>query len=251
MTLQLLPEEQEAFEVLENMGLEVNPIETNESKTAEFFVDGDNRGYVIEVKSRSDSEQWKKDINSGEVAYVSRPTGYDRWAEDVSRYAIKQFKSVDSGHSRWWVTWLVAEVSSSNQVMFKQTVSSLFGVRQIVDLATSNMWNCVNAVPGVYERHTEIVGTVVIRSGSLTLCVNENAKDYQTFKNSVLYKSFKRLGPVNSASYLTESLKFLKVDINTVDRKDEKAVTDYISKQYGIEQPILINMKSHTAATRV
>jgi len=247
----LFPEEKEALKFFKNMDLDVKPIQTSKEKSAEFFINGDKRGYVVEVKARRNSEAWEKEIRSGGVALDTKPTGYARWAEDVSRKAIKQFESVDPNHFRWWVTWFSIECNSSEDAMFQQAIGSLFGTRQIVDLATQKMWDCIYTTPGVYERHQQIVATIVTQFDSITMCVNELADDYSSFVESKLYKSFERIGPVNSASNLVKDRNFLEVDRNLVNRKDEKAITTYITKKYGIETPVLINMKAHTASTRV
>src|SRR6266849_584317 len=131
-TATLLPEEQKAERFLKALGLEVHPIPTSTSKTPEFIVDGDARGYVLEVKARGESEQWTHAIKSGDAAHQERSMGHGRWAEDVAREAVKQFRSVDAQHLRWWVLWLAIRCSASAEAMFEEAIGSLFGVRQVV-----------------------------------------------------------------------------------------------------------------------
>ena len=95
------------------MNLIVQPISTSNEESADFFINGDKRGYIIEVKARRNSEDWEKEIRSDGLALDTKSTGYSRWAEDVSRKAINQFESVDPNHARWWVTWFSIECNSS------------------------------------------------------------------------------------------------------------------------------------------
>ncbi|MGR3179544.1 MAG: hypothetical protein ACUZ8E_15995 [Candidatus Anammoxibacter sp.] len=70
----LLPEEKEAFDLLNNMGLKAKPVPTGKRKSPEFIVDGDSRGYVVEVKARRDSEDWKKLLRKGDTALEADPS---------------------------------------------------------------------------------------------------------------------------------------------------------------------------------
>ncbi len=70
------PEEAEAREFLERRSLIVTPIPKGKGKTAEFLVDGDARGYAMEVKARRDDENWKSSLNEREVACQERSMGF-------------------------------------------------------------------------------------------------------------------------------------------------------------------------------
>jgi hypothetical protein len=113
------------------------------------------------------------------------------------------------------------------------------------------MWNCIYAIPGIFERHKEIVAVVVTQGESITLCVNELASDCGSFSSSVLYKNFERLGPINSATELIKNRKFLYVDPEEVNRKSEDALSTYLGRKYNFEAPIILDMKEHSAAAKV
>jgi hypothetical protein len=249
--MNLLPEEKQAFDLLKNIGLKVKPVPTGKLKSPEFIVDGDDCGYVVEVKARRNSAKWKKSLREGGVALESRAIGYGRWADDVSRNALKQLRAIDQQHLRWWVIWFSIECQASGESMFQQAIGSLFGVRQIVDRSSESMWDCIYATPGVFERHNEIVAAVVTQGKSITFCVNELAGDFNSFSASVLCKHFESLDTIISATDLTKNRSFLYVDPREVDRKSEEALSTYLGRKYNFEAPIILDMKEHVATARV
>ena len=187
----LRPDEQEAERILKELGLRVSVVPTASSKTPDFIVDGDARGYLVEVKAREDSEKWTRQMESGQVARQHRSMGYGLWAEDVASKAVKQFGSVDAQHLRWWVLWLAIECVASPDAMGVEAIGTLFGARTVVycDDARSkenlSKW-CLFARPGVFERHREIVASVVDSGDGLCLCGNEFCQDFKLFQQSVL-----------------------------------------------------------------
>lgn len=135
--------------------------------------------------------------------------------------------------------------------MFQQAIGPLFGVRQIVDRSSGGMWDCIYATPGVFERHNEIVAAVVTEGKSITLCVNELARDFNSFSTSVLCKSFKKHGPINSATELTKNQNFLCVDPKEVNRKSDDSLSAYLELKYDFDAPIILDMKEHSATVKV
>ena len=190
----LRPDEQEPERILKELGLRVSLVPTASSRTPDFIVDGDARGYLFEVKAREDSKTWTRAMNSGQVACQQRSMGYGRWAEDVASEAVKQFRSVDPQHLRWWVLWLAIKCVASPDAMGQESIGTLFGVRQVVyrDDAHSKEQGkcCLFARPGVFERHPEIVASIVDSGGGLCFCVNDEfSEDFNSFQQSVLYRS--------------------------------------------------------------
>lgn len=250
----LLPEEREAKEFLEAVNLQVQPVPTSTSRSPEFIVDGDARGHVVEVKARKDSETWMRAMKRGRVAYEERSLGHSRWAEDVARTAISQFRSVDQQHSRWWVLWLAIRCQASTDAMFEEAIGSLFGVRQVVyhdpdSESQAAMRNCLFAKPGVFERHPEIVASVVDSGTGLGFCVNDEfAGDFNSFRESVLWSSFARIHHPTTANDLTERHGFLRADLS-VNRKDDAAVQAALERVYGLERALILDMQVHSAST--
>ena len=254
----LLPEEEEAEHILSRMGLHVHRVPTTSlRKTPEFLVDGDGRGYVVEVKARADSEGWREALDRGGVAEQQRSMGYGRWTEDVARAALKQMAAADPQHRRWWILWLPISCEASPDSMMDEIIGSLFGVRQVVDLAEQRSDQALTmrlvlfALPGVFERHPEIVGVITCTGETISFCVNDEfAPDFATFQQSRIYTVFARRSPPNSARQLREA-GFLSIADRSVDRRNEKALQCYLTEAHGIEKPVLLDMKHYTATMMV
>lgn len=251
----LTPEEGEARSFLEGLDLEVSAIPPGAGKTPEFIVTGDGCGYVVEVKSRQDTKEWTRSLDRREVALQCRALGFDRWTMDVASGAIKQCRSIDPEHGRWWVLWVSVSCRAGGDAMFEQVIGSLLGVRQVVYLENASdehsMRDCLGVVPGVFERRPELVAVVVSRGDGITRCVNDSAADIESFRDSVLCRSFAAMHPPISARYLEEHSGFLSIDARVVDRRDEAAMALYLEQKYAFEKAIIINMTTHTAEVAV
>ena len=233
-TSTLRPDEEEAERILTELGLQVSRIPTASSKTPDFIVDGDARGYLVEVKAREDSEKWTRETESGQVALQHRSMGYGLWAEDVTSKAVKQFGSVDAQHLRWWVLWLAIKCVASPDAMGAEAIGTLFGARTVVycddehSNVTLSKW-CLFARPGVFERHPQIVASVVDSGNGLCLCGNDEfSDDFNSFQQSVLWSHFARVRPPTTATDLTESRGCFRADLS-VDRNDDSALHAYPS----------------------
>jgi len=248
----LHPEELEALAFLERLGLIVVPVPTAKSKTPEFLVNGDTRGYAVEVKARRDTDGWERALRGGEVAYQKRAMGYARWCEDVAHNALKQLKSVDLEHTRWWVLWLSIGCRAGIDAMFNQAVGSLFGVRQVVyydpDSDKHLMRDCLFAKPGVFERHHQFVSAVVTVGQGITLCVNEFAEDYGSFQDSVLYRWFARIHPPITAKDLAENRGFFQIKDLSIDRSNEGVISSYLMREYSLKKAVVLDMAVHSAS---
>jgi hypothetical protein len=218
------------------------------SKTPDFSVDGDAKGYLVEVKAREDSQMWNRHLDSGQVARQRRSMGYGDWTEKVAKDAVKQFLSLDDQHLRWWVLWLAIECIASPEPMCVQAVGTLFGARQVVYYDPQSMKhisrNCLFARPGVFERHREIVASVVDSGSALCLCVNEEADDFSSFQESVLWS---HLAFPTTATDLAGKHGWLRVDLS-VDRKDDSALAAHLEQAYGLKKAIMLDTEAHSAS---
>ena len=136
--------------------------------------------------------------------------------------------------------------------MFEEAVGSLFGVRQVAyyDVRTDQamMRGCLFATPGVFERHPELVASVISHGPGFGFCVNEFAPDFAAFQGSALYHSFARIHPPASATDLRENRGFLAIGDLSVDRRSDNAIASYLGRAYGLEKPVVLRMKSHATS---
>jgi hypothetical protein len=136
--------------------------------------------------------------------------------------------------------------------MVRQAIGSLFGIRQVAycdpGSQDATMGRCLFAKPGVFERHPEIVASVVATGGGFAFCVNEFATDYDSFQSSALYLSFASIHPPMSATDLTRNRGFFQIADRSVARHDDHALASYLERAYGIENAIMLDMKDHSAS---
>jgi hypothetical protein len=246
------PEEENAGKFLLGLGLDVHHIPTSSSKTPEFEIDGDGRGYVVEVKARKDSKAWDHALDRGEAAHQVRSMGHARWTQDVAHAAVKQLRSVDTAHERWWILWLAIMCRSSSEAMLEEAIGSLFGIRQVVyhdpNSENAQSRNCLFATPGVFERHPEIVACIVDSGSGLSFCVNDQfAADFDSFRQSLLWSSFARIHPPMTASDLEEKSGFFRVH-PSVNRADLLALASHLERVYALDKAIVLDMRVHSAS---
>jgi hypothetical protein len=245
-------DEQEARRFFEEgLGLTATRVPTAEARTPDFLIDGEQPGYVLEVKSRFDDESFPKELERGYTAVRSRSLGHDRWTVDQARDARKQLMS-DPARERFWVLWFAVNCMSSSEAMFDQVIGTLYGVRQVAywdeELQTAHGRECLFVVPGVFERWPEIDGAIVTVEDSITLCVNDFSDKAESFSVSRLYQSFaQRGGPVRACD-LEANCGFLSIADRTIDRANEEIVAQYLSQRYGLKQVHILNIKAHSAS---
>lgn len=85
----------------EGLGLTVTRVPTAKAQTPDFLIDGEQPGYVLEIKSRFDDESFSKELERGYTAVRSRSLGHDRWTVDQARGARKQLMSSDPARGRF------------------------------------------------------------------------------------------------------------------------------------------------------
>ncbi|ELI0377629.1 hypothetical protein RUK98_003461 [Vibrio cholerae] len=251
----LYPEELKAKEFLEMVGLHVTPVPRSNVKTPEFIVTNDCYGYVVEVKSRKDSELWSKALSKGVVAEEVRKHASDRWVTDVARKAKKQMEKADPDKKSLWILWLSIDCSSASETMFFQAIGSLFGARDIVTQESrgnsSLIWTCLYAAPSTFECIPQICAAVVASDENITLCVNEDSVDLEKFKQTKLYNTFAIMRPPISHSDLVNNRNYLTVKDSGLERRNEKELLNFLSNKYKLNNPLFIDMKTYSATKKI
>lgn len=251
----LYPEELRAKEFLEMVGLHVAPVPRSEVKTPEFIITNDCYDYVVEVKSRKDSELWSKALAKGVVAKEVRKHASDRWVTDIARKAKKQMEITDPDGNSLWVLWLSIDCNSASEAMFYQAIGSLFGAREVVELESRNgsvtMWTCLYAAPSTFECIPKICAVVIASDENITLCVNEDSADTEKFKGTKLYNEFAAIHPPISHSDLVNNRNYLTVKDSGFERRNEKELLRFLSNKYQLSKPLFIDMKTYSATKKV
>jgi hypothetical protein len=247
----LRPDEQQAEDFFTTLGLQVLRIPIAPPlKTPDFSIQGDARPYLLEVKAREDSADWTHSMNSGQVALQERSMGYGHWAANVASDAVEQFRSRDDQHLSWWVLWLAITCVAEPDEMTEEAISTLLGVRLVAycdsNSEPAHSRKCLFARIGVFERHPEVVATVVVSDSGLWLCVNEFSKDFDSFQKSLLWSHFAASQPPMTATDLMTAGNYFRLD-PSVDRQHDSAIQAYLETTYNLAKATMMDMKSHTA----
>lgn len=150
------------------LGLQAVRVAERHEKTADYLIDGELPGYVVEVKSRFDSKDVTRAWRDHGQASVVLPVAFHRWAVDVAHNAEKQMLTLDPAGVRWWVLWLGVQNELAAGAVFDQIVGSLYGVREVVywDQATGGAVSksCLQAYSGAFERSPSIDAAIISHS---------------------------------------------------------------------------------------
>ncbi|WP_444942899.1 hypothetical protein ACJJIK_12295 [Microbulbifer sp. ZKSA006] len=248
----LYPEEQDAKNFFENLGMTVSPIQTGDKKTPDFYIDAKKSKYIVEVKSRKDSEDWNKTLNSGKFAEQERRLNSDRWATDVAKKAITQMTKHDPKKEKLWVLWLSIDCEASREAMRIQTLNTLFGVRDVIDaenFSGGQATSCLYASPSTFERYKDICAVIVTCDDSINFCINEDSPKHGEFLDSDLYKEFENCGIPTSYSTMIENGCFTLKGFERKNKSDEQ-ILDYLAKKYDLGKALFLDMKSCSVTAR-
>lgn len=170
------PEEREAQAFFETLQLRVTRIPASGTRTADFVVDGDGRGYVIEVKTREESKADTKRLRTGEVVDVKRPIRRDRNLRDNLRDARAQFSSTDPTHARFWGLYIVPLLTFGRDSQLDLVVGTLYGSLDVVMVGPDGgaiSKQCFYAVPGLFEQLPDLDFALISGDEGLLCCANE------------------------------------------------------------------------------
>lgn len=236
-----------------DLELTVARIPVSAVRTADFLVDGDVTGYVLEVKARSDDHESIAALRAGEVVTGAESLGWARWSSDAVRSARQQFASSNPAHDRLWIPCLVVKRSFAIEAVFDQIIGSLYGVRQVAysdsDEGTSASGRaCLHVVPGAFERWPEIDAAIVAAGGAITLCANEYSDRLAELRSSCVWNFFAKSGGPITASGLELNKGFWSVSDRSIDRSDHSAVERYLAEKYKTSRVFILDVKTHYAS---
>lgn len=192
----LLPPELDAQSILRGLGFDAEKIDRTSDKTADFRVDGDEPGYLVEVKSRLLDERLNLKT-PGISEPITKSMRHDAKVVDWLAQSKLQFKSLDRNHERLWLLWCSMESPFGGLRQFERTVSVLYGVREALNVMPPHENVLVfYATPGAFARLPDIDGAVVVLADSdgITFCPNEASPRFDLVMRSRLVKALREAG---------------------------------------------------------
>lgn len=171
--------EQGAETCFKELGFAVAKVQTSNQKTADYRIDGDGPGYILEVKSRFMSEEPGPPKPTNQF-WDSTVFG---WLSDAS----KQCRTLDREHERLWLVWGTAEGPLGEESQFRRIINALYGVQAFRDKSGETFFAYYGKA-SVFERHLAIDAAILVHDEGMAFCPNEFSPRLDALKNSRVTK---------------------------------------------------------------
>lgn len=222
-----------AKEVMTRIGLKVTKIrETPKSRTADFRVDGDSLGYLVEAKARELDQRFAtRETNVIELAWD--PT-VNRWLFDTK----EQCASVDPMHERLWFVWASAQGPIGFELQAERVFDTLYGVRHVIEERQPNrLIRLVCAGREAFAESPEIDGVIVSVDDNQMprcgICINNHSPRAKMVRRSKLVRKLvKRGAQLNEPNLLQQRAGYCVIG-DDVDLENEAAVLSYAQSKLG------------------
>jgi hypothetical protein len=233
------PEEREAREFISTVvGLSVSRIKASELRTADYEINGDSPGYLVEVKSRNPPRELVE-LQPATHISLTRPLRHDDAVGSWLAEAKQQMKTVDPTHARLWFVWGVASSGFDPDAQAERIVSSLYGFRRAIEAFPLHRGlGCYYAQRATFDRFPEIDGVIVYRpDGSdahVGLNLNEASPRLQIARACKLTQVLKGHGLTPTCPSESAKEDEIVVPRGMAEKDGEAAVLRYVQKASGI-----------------
>jgi hypothetical protein len=244
----MTPEEERAAKFLRDVGLSVKQVATRDTQTCDFRVRDDEHVYLVEVKLKKspDLTQW------ADFAAHSRPVGLDyKETQRKLHEAAGQMSATRESADEFAVPWVTVAPTADEEILITQVVDTFFGVQRVGEPPYRRWKRCYYFSESICFRHREVSGLMVDAKGGVRLCVNTLSPRLEKFKSSKLFGFFAdRQWTIDPVEEERSGVSLL-ADC-AVDRRDERAVLDYVKNKYDLRLgAVNIVMQEHSAIARV
>lgn len=213
-------------------GYSVTKISENIEKSPDFYVEGFDEIFLVELKSKEDDttriNTFDEKLRKGEVAEYIDTTGRKNTISKVIRDAEKQLNSIKK-EVDFKLIWLAA--IGKNQGMKKdQFKGSLYGTCSIFDLDSTYTIPCYYFhYNDFYQVKSVIDGAVISTEKEIQLCLNTLSPNYIKIRESNFAKKFGDacVDPIKEE----EAHEAMILDAN-IERTDTGACLMYLRKKY-------------------
>lgn len=213
-------------------GYSVTKISENDSKSPDFYVEGFDENFLIELKTKEDDEErievFQKALKEGKVAEYIDTTGRKNTISKIIRDASEQLNSITT-EVHFKLIWLMA-VGKNQEMKKDQFKGSLYGNCSIFDLDATYTIPCYYFnFNDFYHVKNVIDGALISTEESAQLCLNTLSPNYQKIRESNLAKKFNGacIDPV-----LEEKAQKAMILDSDIDRRDTGACIKYLKKKY-------------------
>lgn len=213
----------------------INAIKISETsdKTADFFVEEEDKNYLIEYKIRQDNLLFQKELKSNGYAdqctKAAKTDNVYQILRDAKTQLVSSGKKYDVKFNVIWVELL----TSDNENSLTQFYSTAYGCQDLLtfEKPPRNFVKCFYYNESFFYRYKGIVAIVIEYNSKFTCLLNEYSPDCNCFCDSklglLLMKGITK--PIEENN--NERLLIADCDIN---RKNKRELINYLNNKYSI-----------------
>jgi len=226
---------------LVSLGLKVQQIEEDATKTPDLLVSDGTCKYLIEIKDKlPDPEimrQRERVLHSGEIWNEEAPLDYNKRVSEVIRKGVTQLSSFDRELVDFRLLWLHAR-HRYEDMQLQQFQATQYGTIDLLDLAESSTRPCFFfTFSEFYRLRIERDGAFVAADDKNLLCLNIHSPRFEKLKNSQLCKLLRGICDPIALEQTGDAY----IAGCEVSRNDRAAVLEYVRNKY--KRPQLIDVQ--------
>ncbi|MDP1624192.1 MAG: hypothetical protein Q8L64_00330 [bacterium] len=227
--------ENKVYEYLMSLGFIVTKIPESSQQTPDFLVSDKVSQYVIEVKDK-DNQKFI-DLIDGKNTYGKVNLEYDNVISGIIREGVSQLDSYDSQEKVFRIIWFFIDTNFFGGSLSLQIGKTLYGLQEIEGYRVNGEFFktiCYYFTFSEFFRNKQLDAVIVQSPTESILCVNDFSAQRDEFRQTRLYQSF-----VENNLYIIEPSKSrccVADNFTSLDRKNSKAVADYIGKKYNLRE---------------
>lgn len=227
--------ENEVRSYLKSIGFIVTKIPESSQRTPDFLVSDEVNQYVIEVKDK-DNQKFI-DLVDGKNTNRKVNLEYDNVISGIIREGVAQLDSYDSQEKIFRMIWFLIDTNLFGGSLSSQIGKTLYGLQEIEGYKANGEFFqtiCYYFTFSEFFRNKQLDAVVVQSPNETVLCVNDFSSQRDEFRQTKLYQSF-----VESNLYIIEPSKSrccIADDFTSLDRKNSKAVTEFIGRKYNLRK---------------
>jgi hypothetical protein len=203
-------------------------------QTPDFLAEIEGARYVVEVKSREKDRAF-------EELFVSHVPGEKTVTMDRKNRLSKiieggtsQLESFEGTGNEWKILWFYAANLWYDSIVAWQLLSTVYGLKELEGYTTAGQHveaGCFYFSHNDFNRRRQLDAIVIHGIDEVVLCVNNFASRCDEFRHSSLYK---RLELTIIDPELLEKENRCFIADGDVDRRNPRAVLEYIAAKYGL-----------------
>ena len=227
--------ENKVRDCLKSIGFIVEKIPESSQQTPDFLVKDEVSRYVIEVKDK-DNQKFI-DLIDGKNIHGKVNLEYDNVISRIIREGAGQLDSYHSQEKIFRIIWFFIGTNFFGGSLSSQIGKTLYGLQEIEGYKVTGEFfqtMCYYFTFSEFFRSKQLDAVVVQSPNETVLCVNDFSVQRDELRQTRLYQSF-----VENNLYIIEPSKSrccIADDFTSLDRKNSKAVADFICKKYNLRE---------------